>query len=196
MNHNTSKVIERRFFERNQFPLNWNFLFSSLLIFAALNLSYSDHGTKITVSVVGALKEYCSNVSDATQDCLIVSVRNEDKPTIGAVKVYGIDRSSYDGEVMNTMTFDFYPDIPQLMLPQSLNLTISMRTTSEYHENPIAFQLIVDPNAVLPEIGVTSAVIILIFFNVLLGTEVNMLCRLNYATLFLPKKQKKEASNE
>lgn len=113
--------------------------------------------------MVGALTEY----SNASDQYFIVNVQNRDKANASAVKVFGIDRSMYK---VNTMTFEFYPGV---LMPQPLNLTFMMGTNVE---NPIAFQLIVDANAIIPEIGVASAAIILIFFNVLLGTEVTIPC--------------------
>lgn len=140
----------------------WIFRFFFVVNFSALNLSYSDHGTKLIISLVGALKEY-SNTSDKY---FIVNVQNRDRANVSEIKVYGIDRSSYE---LTTMSFDFYPDV---LMPQPLNLTFTMATN---FENPIAFQLIVDANAIMPEVGVASAAIILIFFNVLLGAEVTIL---------------------
>ncbi|XP_055295146.1 P protein-like [Sitodiplosis mosellana] len=125
----------------------------------ALNLSYSDYGSKIAVRVVGSFREN----SSLNGDFLILNVQNRDKTDISVVKIFEIDHSNYE---VCTITFDFYPETSSL---QALNLTFTMATNVE---NTIAFQLTVDANAIVPEIGVISAVIILIFLNVLIGAEI------------------------
>ena len=127
--------------------------------FLALNLSYSDFGSKMSVCVVGSFRE----TSSLTGDFLIINVQNRDNLDTNAVKIFEIDHSSHE---ISTTTFDFYPEA---LSSQPLNLTITMGTNVE---RAIAFQLTVDANAIVPEIGVISAAIILIFLNVLIGAEV------------------------
>lgn len=81
--------------------------------------------------------------------------------------MYEINRSIDQTE---SMTIDFYPEAAS----QALNLTLTMGSNVE---NGIAFQLIVDANAIVPEIGVISAALILIFFNILIGAEVQNMFR-------------------
>lgn len=129
------------------------------MLFSALNLSYSDFGSKMSVCVVGMFRE----TSSLTGDFLIINVQNRDNLDTSVVKMFEIVHSNQE---ISTITFDFYPET---LSSQPLNLTITMGTNVE---RAIAFQLTVDANAIVPEIGVISAAIILIFLNVLIGTEV------------------------
>lgn len=123
-----------------------------------MNLSYSEHGSKIAIQIIGSVRES----SRSSDDYLMLQVQNRDNMTINETKMLEIDRSSYERHVVN---FDFYPEA----LTKALNLTLTMKTSVK---SSIAFQLIVDSNAIEPEIGVISAAIILIFLNILIGTEV------------------------
>lgn len=125
-----------------------------------MNLSYSDHGSKISVRVSGPFRE----IPNLNGEYLILNVQNRNKMNISEVKVYEVDQSS---DAVQVHTFDFYPEASS-SLP--LNLTLTMGTNVE---NTITFQVTVDANAIVPEIGVICAAIILIFFNILIGAEVN-----------------------
>lgn len=108
--------------------------------------------------MIGRFRETASLIDEY----VIFKIQNRDNMNISTVNIYEIDHSN---EPSNCMTFDFYPETSS----ESLNLTLTMRSNIE---NSIAFQLIIDANAIGPEVGVTSAVLILIFFNILLGSEV------------------------
>lgn len=133
--------------------------FLSTFCFSALNLSYSDHNSRISVHVFGSFRE----TANLNGEYLILNIQNRDKMNINEVKIFEIFDSSYE---VNAITFDFYPEA---LSSKPLNLTLTMGTNVA---NAIAFQLTVDSNAIVPEIGVISAAIILIFLNVLIGTEV------------------------
>lgn len=84
--------------------------------------------------------------------------------TISETEVYEFDKSN--GE-MNTFEFDFFPEI----ISTTLDLTFLMSTNVD---DSIAFKFVVDAKPVNPEVGVILAIVILIFFNILVNAEVNV----------------------
>lgn len=156
--------------------------------FSALNLSYNDHGKKITISLIGlVLRERSTqtNSSDVDENSLTVNVRNKNKSNNSVAKVYDFIFDDYEE---NTVTFDFYPDVSSSSSSspaQALNLTFTMSAVGMTDNPPISLHLLVNPNAIVPEIGVLAAAIILIFFNVLLGAEVIVFLELHSCTLSL-----------
>lgn len=81
-------------------------------------------------------------------------------------EVIKFDNKSNDG--IREVEFEFYPKVTSQM--KQLKLALKMTTNAE---NPIAFKVSVDANPINTEIGVVAAIIILIFFNILINGEVN-----------------------
>lgn len=119
---------------------------------SALNVSYQEYGSKISVNIVGPFHE-CTN---ATEHYVMIE-ENHSKHR----HVFVIDQSN---DEINTLNFDIRPEGNG-----TLNLSFSL--TSNVRES-IAFQFFVDSYSVETEIGVISAGIILVFLNILIGTEI------------------------
>lgn len=128
---------------------------------AVLNLSYIDFSSRISLSVIGPLRES----SSSTGEYIWINVRNQDQMNNSESKVFKYDRSS---DEVRTLAFDFYPEVSS----NTLNLTLTMKTNIT---NSVDFKVFVDANSIMPAIGVISAVFILIFLNVLFGAEVKSL---------------------
>lgn len=73
-------------------------------------------------------------------------------------------------EEARSIEFDFNPKVNSNSKTKQLELYLKMTTNSK---DPIAFKVFIDANPIDSEIGVIAAISILIFFNILINTEVN-----------------------
>lgn len=132
-----------------------------------LNLSYNDYGSKMTITLTGPLREF----SNSTTNYLRVGIQNKDLINDGRTKAFELSESRNE---IRTFDIDFYPKISLA----SLNLTLTFDTNVR---NSTVLRFFIDSKSVDIEIGVISAIVILIFFNILVNAEViltlmTMLC--------------------
>lgn len=121
-------------------------------LFPALNLSYADYGSRVTVNIVGPFRETV-NVSKTHMKIDVVNSNQQQMFEINPIP-----------DETHTLTFDIQPE-PK----QALNLSLFISTISK---ETIAFKLFVDTHSVDAEVGVIAAGTILIFLNILIGTEI------------------------
>lgn len=122
----------------------------SLDIFIDLKFLSQDHGSKISVNLVGPLNENF-NLSN---DYVTVGFSND-------LRSFDIDRKFNE---IRTISFEIQPDSKK-----NINLSFTFTTNSI---EAVSFQIFVDTYSIETEIGVISAAIILIFLNILIGTEI------------------------
>lgn len=125
----------------------------------ALNFSYSDFGSKVSVNVIGPFVENTINTSN---DYVSISIRNGNFKYSSKSKRFEIDEKNWE---FLPLSFDVNPESTE----KTLNFSLMLKSN---RKSPIAFQLFVDPHSVDSEIGILSAGIILIFLNILIATEV------------------------
>lgn len=126
----------------------------------ALNLSYNEFGSRISINVwIGPFQEPL-NYSKALLWMHVKSHIND-----SMTKVIQFDQSNDEAR---SIDFNFYPKV----LPKTKQLKLSLKMTTNV-ENPIAFKVSVDANPINTEVGVVAAISILVFFNILINAEVN-----------------------
>lgn len=115
-----------------------------------MNIFFAEHGTKITVNLIGPLRE-CLN---STNDYITI-----DNTKLNLHQKYEIDKNE-----IRHLSFDIRAERKKLT-----NLSFFIATNQI---DSIAFKLYVDTYSVETEVGVLSAAMILIFLNILIGTEI------------------------
>lgn len=121
-----------------------------LYLFLGLNFLSPDHGSKISVNLIGPLYENFN----LSKDYVTVGFSNDHKS-------FDIDRKFNE---IRTISFDIQPE-------SKMKINISFTFTTNSNES-ISFQMFVDTHSIETEIGVISAAIILLFLNILIGTEI------------------------
>lgn len=121
----------------------------------------------MTITLTGPLREF----SNSTTNYLRVGIQNKDLINDGRTKAFELSESRNE---IRTFDIDFYPKISLA----SLNLTLTFDTNVK---NSTVLRFFIDSKSVDIEIGVISAIVILIFFNILVNAEViltlmTMLC--------------------
>lgn len=124
-----------------------------------MNCSYDDISSKISLSLVGPLRE----PTNTSRDIITIEIHIGDG--LCATKYFDIERSSDDQSKLDIVTFAMDIDTKATQL----NLSLHFSTNAD---DAIALQLLIDTQMLNTQIGAICGGIILITLNVLIISEV------------------------